>query len=429
MSPVSRGRKNKKSKNTSGRRDASHRRTYGMPAAQPQSAFRTLQSLLGPPRRPAWFDSANKAVLDRAGVVMAAQGPRELEQATAELLGAELHRVLREEREGLWFDWWFQELTEAATARIREEVVSRDGGWEPPWRLLHGLTSIGSPALRSMARTALDRAKKELWGDAVVRRQPPWLRQLARITATGEVWEMRDAYGARIALIAGFSYPDGVDRSVFLFDIDACGFVEIAHAGVFDDVPQAATAWRALVGDTADSAQPERVETAERLLCLVHCDSEEEILRGTESRTLLDNWFRVRRRIHDLAEALRRRGMSLPAARSLYHDLDTDPTTAAFTGWHVRRHGTEPDPEVVDALAQEWMEGTLPDTWHAVSPHRVEFQLSLINDWIPDDPITVAAKALLPEWVRWHGEQAGLSEDLVDRGVAVAAGGVRAASD
>ncbi|MGB6226685.1 MAG: hypothetical protein WBF76_15290, partial [Pseudonocardiaceae bacterium] len=69
MSPVSRGRKNKKSKNTSGRRDASHRRTYGMPAAQPQSAFRTLQSLLGPPRRPAWFDSANKAVLDRAGVV------------------------------------------------------------------------------------------------------------------------------------------------------------------------------------------------------------------------------------------------------------------------------------------------------------------------------------------------------------------------
>ncbi len=76
----------------------------------------------------------------------------------------------------------------------------------------------------------------------------------------------------------------------------------------------------------ADSAQPERVETAERLLCLVHCDSEEEILRGTESRTLLDNWF------------------------------------------------------------------------------RVEFQLALINDWIPDDPI-------------------------VDRGVAVAAGGVRAASD
>jgi hypothetical protein len=43
-----------------------------------------------------------------------------------------------------------------------------------------------------------------------------------------------------------------------------------------------------------------------------------------------------------------------------------------------------------------------------------------------DDPITVAAKALLPEWVRWHGEQAGLSEHLLDRGVTVAAGGAPA---
>jgi hypothetical protein len=194
---------------------------------------------------------------------------------------------------------------------------------------------------------------------------------------------MRDAYGTRIALIAGFSYPEGVDRSVFLVDIDACGIIEIVHAGVFDDVQQAATAWRALVGDTAENARPERVETAERLRCLVYCDSGEDILRGTESRTVLDNWFRARRRIHDLTEALQRQGISLPALRSLYHDLDPDPMIEAFTGWYVQRHGTEPDPETVGALAQEWMEGTLPETWHAVSPHRVEFQLALINDWRP----------------------------------------------
>jgi hypothetical protein len=429
MSPVSRGRKIKKSKITSGLRGAARRRTFGMQTGQPQSAFTAMQSLLGPPQRPAWFDSSSKAVLDRAGVVMAARGPRELEKATAELLGTELHRVLREEREGMWFSWWFEELTEAATARIREEVSSQGNRWEPPWRLLHGLASIGSPALQSTARRALGRAKKELRGDAAMWQQPDWLRQLARTMATGEVWEMRDAYGARIALIAEFSYPGGVDRSVFLFDIDACGFIEIVHAGVFDDVQQAATAWRAMVGDTAEDARPERVETADRLLCLVHCDSGEEILRGTQSRTVLDNWFRARRRIHDLAEALRKRGMPLPAARSLYHDLDTDPMASAFTSWHVQRHGSEPDPEAVGALAQEWMEGTLPDTWHAVSPHRVEFQLALINDWIPDNPITIATKALLPEWVRWHGEQAGLPTHLLDRGVAVATGSVRAAPD
>lgn len=184
MSPVSRGRKSQKSKITSGLRGAARRRTYGMQAAQPRSSFTAMQSLLGPPQRPAWFDSATKAVLDRAGVVMAARGPRELDQATAELLGTELHRVVREEREGLWFSWWFEDLAEAATARIREQVGSRDGVWEPPWRLLHGLTSIGSPALQSIARAALDRAKKELRGDAAVRQQPDWLRQLARITAT-----------------------------------------------------------------------------------------------------------------------------------------------------------------------------------------------------------------------------------------------------
>ncbi|HEX8932720.1 MAG TPA: hypothetical protein VF788_00695 [Pseudonocardiaceae bacterium] len=87
-----------------------------------------------------------KAVLDRAGVVMAARGPRKLEQATAELLAAELYRVVREEPEGLWFSWWFEELAEAAVARIREEASSRDGAWQLPWRLLHSLTSIGSPA-------------------------------------------------------------------------------------------------------------------------------------------------------------------------------------------------------------------------------------------------------------------------------------------
>jgi hypothetical protein len=288
MSPVSRGRKSKKSKTTSSLRGAARRRAYGMRTGQPQSAFTVMQSLLGPPQRPAWFDSSNKAVLDQAGVVMAARGPQELEQATAELLGAELHRVLREEHQGMWFSWWFEELTEAATARIREEVGSRDGAWGPPWRLLHGLTSIGSPALQSIAQTALDCAKKDLRGEAAMRQQPDRLRQLARITATGEVWEMRDAYGARIALIAGFSYPEGVDRSVFLFDIDACGVIEIVHAGVFDDVPQAATAWRAHVGETAESAQPERVETTEHLLCLAYCDSGEDILRGTESRVVLD---------------------------------------------------------------------------------------------------------------------------------------------
>jgi hypothetical protein len=240
---------------------------------------------------------------------------------------------------------------------------------------------------------------------------------------------MRDVYGARFAVIAGFSYPDGTDRSVFLFDIDACGLVELVSAGVFDGVEEAAATWRARVGDAADHATPGPVETTEQLSCLVHCDIGEGMIKGTESQGVTDNWFRSRRRTQDLAQALRRRGMALPAARSLFGDIDIEPMAEAFIAWHRTRHGTEPDPEAVDALAAEWLEGSLPGTQHAASPHRARYLLTLITDWIAEDPVTVAAKALLPEWVRWNGEQAGLPEHLLNRAVAVAAGGPGPATD
>ncbi len=386
-----------------------------------------MGSLAGPRERPEWFDPTIKGVLDRAGVVLAARGPRELEDVTAGLLGAELHRIIHEAHRGLWFDWWFEQLAEAAVARIRVEA-GHHGAWQAPWWLLHGLTSIGSPALSAAVQTALGQARKELRREAL-QSQPEWLRLLPRIRATGEVWQVRDAYGARFAVIAGFSYPDGTDRSVFLFDIDACGLVELVHAGVFDDVEQAAAAWRARVGDAADHANPSPVETAEQLSCLVYCETGEEVIKGTEPRSVTDNWFRAPRRVHDLAQALRKRGMALPEARSLFRDIDTEPMTKAFTAWYRTTHGTEPDPEAVDALAGEWLEGALPGTQHTASPHRARYLLTLISDWIPEHPVTVAAKALLPDWVRWNGEQAGLPEPLINRAVAAAAGDPEPATD
>lgn len=143
---------------------------------------------------------------------------------------------------------------------------------------------------------------------------------------------------------------------------------------------------------------------------------------GSEPRAVTDNWFRASRRYHDLADALRRRGMPMPETPSLYQGIDTAPMTEAFTGWYLRRHGTAPDPEVVGALAEEWLEGALPGTWHSASPHRARFQLALISDWIPDHPVTAGAKALLPEWVRWNCEESGLPGHLTDQSVAAASG-------
>ncbi len=358
-----------------------------------------------------------KTVLDNADIVTSARGPRELEQLTAELLGAELHRAVHQERQGLWFAWWLAELADAATDRIKKEAGG--GSWEPPFWLLHGLTAMASPALQPRL-TPPSRAKKWLTGDATAQ-LPGWLTNVPRIAATGEVFRMRDAYGTRFGVIAGFSYPHAKDRSVFLFDIDASGFVALADAGVFDDLEQAAGAWRTHVGDAADHARPEPIENTDELLCLVHCDTgDEHVLVGDESRSVMDNWFRSHRRIHDLGKALRKRGMPLPAATSLYHGVDTAVMTEQFIAWHTDTHGTQPDPEAVDALAEEWMEGALPETWYAVSPRRVEFQATLIGDWLPDHPITIAVKALMPEWVHWLGERADLPEHLRERTITVA---------
>ena len=42
------------------------------------------------------------------------------------------------------------------------------------------------------------------------------------------------------------------------------------------------------------------------------------------------------------------------------------------------------------------------------------------DDWPPEEPATVAAYKLLPEWVRWNGEQADVPGPLIERSVAVA---------
>lgn len=42
------------------------------------------------------------------------------------------------------------------------------------------------------------------------------------------------------------------------------------------------------------------------------------------------------------------------------------------------------------------------------------------DDWLPEEPATAAAHELLPEWVRWSGEQAAIPGLLVERSVAIA---------
>jgi hypothetical protein len=301
-------------------------------------------------------------------------------------------------------------LVAAAAARVVEEADA--GAGRSAFLLLNGLVAAGTPALASAASTACRRVRRLLAGAGL----PEWLDDLSRVAATGEVFRMSDAYGTRFAVLAGFSYGGDREPSVFLFDIDASGIIRLVGAGVFDDVDQAAAAWLAAIGDTAGETVPQPVSDPRELLCLVHCVVGDEMgIFGDETRVVMDNWFRAERRHHDLDEALRRRGMPLPTHESLYHDLDTAPMTDEFTSWHTDKHGARPDSEALVELAAEWMEGSIPETWYAVSPERVRHHRRLFSDWVQDDPITLAVMALLPDWVAWLSERSGLSKHLRER--------------
>lgn len=344
--------------------------------------------------QPDWFAGAIDRVLDDAATLTEATGPRDLEQRTTELVGGQLQRVLAAAEDGLWFDWWLRELVGAVVELIR----SRTAG-AASYFLLQGVASICPPSL------AVPAGKARKWaGNAVARELPRWTSVLGRISATGDVHVMRDTYGTRLAVIAGFAYPHGRDPSVFLFDVDASGLVVLAGAGVHDGPEQAAAAWRAAVGDSAEGTLPVAVEDPAELEVLGHLENE---LMGDEPRSVMDNWFRAGRRRADLAAALHERGTPIPRPTNLYADIDISVMVEPFLAWHAGRV----DPEVVDALADEWMTGRLPETWFAVSPARVEYVRDLIDDWV-EDAVTDAARALLPEWARWLAERAGLPEPL-----------------
>jgi hypothetical protein len=428
MSPVSRGRKPKKKSGKAAKAKTRKSTVSGElplggsvfdePLSDAFDEFDGPRSPFNTAEPPKWFDPAIDRILDRAEGLLAAQSPRELEQMVAELLGAEMHRALNEERSGLWFEWLVKELIDSAEVRITEDPGPSDPAWAASWRLLYGLTSIVTPALMSFALETLALAREALPSGAAAG-QPDWLTALPKIAATGDVQEMHDVYGTRFAVIAGYRYPGVAQEHMFLFDVDACAEVVLASAGMFDDAEQAAAAWRESLGEAAVGVVPTPVNTSERLLCLAYLDQGDDFLIGWESRAALDNYFRARRRIYELQKVLRKKRMPLPEAQSLFDDIEIEPEVEAFTAWYKQRHGGTPDPEVVEAVAGEWLEGALPGTSYSASPHRAKHRLVLISDWRPD-PITEPARELLPEWVRWNAEQSGLSEQLTERAVAAA---------
>ncbi|MFI9449378.1 hypothetical protein [Amycolatopsis sp. NPDC052450] len=375
--PVSRGRKPKKNKTT--------KRTE-----KPQ--------VVEPAALPDWMPEAIENVLSEAGGLLKAQNPRDLEEMTASLLGAELHRALQGDNDGLDFDLFFEAVVlAAANAEPRQEL----------WLLLQGMSAIAPPGFESFVRASVSRLRKALRPEVL----PEWPRLAAKIKATGDVWELQDVYGTRLGVLATFSYPGDAATTVYVFEVDISWIPRLVGGGVYDSLDQAAEAWRNHFGGTA---APEPVTDPDRLEGLV---SRSLDILGDESRVILDNWYRAERRYLALDTALKNRGLRLPPGSSYYTGIDPTVMTVPFKAWHLETFGNEPDDLVVEELAAEWMEGIVPATWFAVSPDRLGHIRALIGDW-SDDPVRPAAQALLPTWARWLGERAGLPSTLVEAMVA-----------
>ncbi|SRR6266487_744721 len=395
MSPVSRKRKPKKT------RKSRPPLRSGRPAGWPK------------PVAAAWWPERIGDVLAGAGGLLDAGGPRELEQATAELIGGVLHRALAEETMGFALQAWLGALVDDAGERASLEN----------WYLLHGVAAIAPEALAVSARHGIERLGAHgLTG-------PEWLAWMSGVAPTGEVHVLRDAYGSRFGVVMACGYPDaapsGAGDHVYLLDVDACScVVDVVDAAVHEDLAAASEAWRAAVGIPAASAMPGPVDAALLADLLPRTGRAEHGVIGGESRRRMDNYYRMLRRGDDLAAALAAAGRPLPAETRWMHEarhgVPIDTYVGDFLAWYAARGPVPADGEAVEALAEAWLDGTVEETRLSCSPHRIrELQSRIGIEW-QGDPLTEPVAALLPEWTRWCVYRTGLDSELATRSVAAA---------
>lgn len=327
-----------------------------------------------------------------AGLLNAA-GPRELEQATAELLGAELASPMMD---GARTDMFSRDLVEIAYDRVRSNSITKNDEWRGAWWLLHGLASIGSLGNGGYAAQKIAAVRAPAG-------EPPWLGLVPLISATGKVHELHDTWGLRFGVIAEFAYPGGADPHVYLLDVDAHWDIRILRAGVFDDVPAAEAAWRAALppGEAPGQLGP---ITKTSLGCLYQAASTEELMSRDEP--LLTEHYRAERRINDILTKL--------GSRRVAPAFEPDPE--AFAAWYQARHGYDPEDDLAGLLAEEWSLGTVPATAHLLSPRRAAgFRDSFLESFYADEE---DVRKVIPEWIRWAGEKTGAAKETVEASVA-----------
>jgi hypothetical protein len=247
---------------------------------------------------PGWWPAAHQRVLAGSLVLRQAQHPGALEQATAELIGAELYDAVSEQRQGRRFEVWATQLIGRAADRVIAET-DRGGEWQGPWRLLHGMASIGPFGLDYWATESAARAARAVPA-AALGSEPAWLQSMPHIKPAGTIHVLCGAQGTRHGVIAEFRYPGDGSSQWYLLDIGTTPALGLITGGAFATPELAAAAWRQETGESS----PLTPVTDQALACLVQCGQDEPDFIGDQSRTVMDNWFRAPRRVTDLLDHL-----------------------------------------------------------------------------------------------------------------------------
>jgi hypothetical protein len=381
------------------------------------------------PAMPWWAQSHDRVIksfLDQP----VPERPVDIETRACTAVGDEFYARLNSGDTGLAPAQWLRALIQETGARLQAAIASGADDWRPLAAFLRGLAGIAPeheaspdfPDIKSPRETAaacLAAAAKSLADcglSAAVVLAPDdeigWV--------PGEALVARDAYGSRFLLAVPFSSGEapGEGDHWYAWDVDSCWLVTVVGAAAFGSAEDALTEWGDAVGMTAADARlsPCPGELAAWLLGpSARSGPLGEMLTGGEHRELIREYFRSRRRGQLALGSLP--GGGRETAPVFAAEIDTAP----FVDWYAGQHADAPTPgkfrkqaaETAGFLLDAWgpHEHPAEETVYSCSPHRVEMLGRLVrDDYLPREGNAVLA--LLPDWVQWCADRAGLPAAL-----------------
>jgi hypothetical protein len=402
-------------------------------SAEDRQAFADLaRRLAGDAPAEPWWAGSHERVISAALASPVPDRVVDIETLVSIAVGDEFFDRLESEDRGQAPTQWLRALIEEVGARLGAAISRSAPDWPQLWALLCGLRLI-SPVTapdkhfpdikfpRETARSVLISAANLLAGAG--------LTPAVTIPHDDEDWVpgralvARDAYGSRFLL----AMPFGLDNTPgdtqqtpghwYAWDIDACWITTVVSAGAFGSAEAALADWRAAVGATASEAGlgPCPRDLACWLLGpALHTGPLGEMFQGDEPRELIREHYRLRRRAQIAVGPLPDDGeLTEPV---IAPEMDTGP----FIDWYSQRHSDAPKPGkfrkvaagTVEMLLSEWGPHEHPDerSVYACSPHRIEMLGRIVRgNLYPDEGNAVLR--MLPDWVQWCIDQAGLAGD------------------